>query len=199
VNRPIKDYYSNCYGIRVIDETEVAAFFEALTGAIPSAENCVDSTLANIEKVVFDKHKFTKKYLGLEESFYEIVSSISAIGLSINNPRVVNMFGDIIERKSTLSSDLGAWDQYTHLARWLIYLATILDVKATSIEEIYLKAVRQSMESMSNELRLGYSWQSYKAWRAKWDSITPANRALIKDYITDHSTWNDALSIVNLG
>lgn len=199
VDRPIKDYYSNCYGIRVIDETEVATFFKALTDAIPSAEKCVESTLANIRKVVFEKHYFTEKYLKLEEAFYEIVSSISAIGLSINHTRVVYMFGDIIKRKSELSSESGAWDQYTHLARWLIYLATILDMKATSIEKIYLEAVRKSMESMSNELRLGYSWQSYKIWRAKWDSITPANRALIKNYITEHSSWSDALSIVNLG
>lgn len=199
VERPIKDYYSNCYGIRVIDDTEVRAFFEALTAAIPAAEKCVESTLFNIRKVIFEKHHFTKKYLKLEESFYEIVSSLSAIGLSINHTRVVDMLGDIIKCKSELSSETGAWDQYTHLARWLIYLATILDVEATSIEETYLKAVRKSMESMSNELRLGYSWQSYKAWRSRWDSITPANRALIKNYITKHSLWDDALSIVNLG
>ncbi len=199
VDRHIKDYYSNCYGIRVIDETEVAAFFKTLTDAIPSAEKCVESTLTNIRKVIFEEHNFTKNYLKLEDSFYEIVSSISAIGLSINHTRVVDMFGDIIKQKSELSSESGAWDQYTHLSRWLIYLATILDVKATPIEDIYLRAVRASMESMSNELRLGYSWQSYKAWRAKWDSITPANRALIKDYITKQSSWNDALSIVNLG
>lgn len=199
VNRPIKDYYSNCYGIRVIDKTEVSTFFENLTDAIPSAEKCLESTLDNITKVVFGKHKFTKEYLKLESSFYEIVSSISAIGQSINQARVVAVLGDIIKQKSELSSESGAWDQYIHLTRWLIYLGTILDVKSTSIERIYLDAVQKSMESMSKELLFGYSWQSYKIWREKWDNLTPANRVLIKDYITKHSSWADALSVVNLG
>lgn len=199
VDRPIKDYYSNCYGIRVIDATEVSAFFKSLTAAIPSAEKCIESTVENIRKVVFNKHRFTDKYLRIEASFYEIVASISAIGLSIDHVGVVKMFGDVIQTKTKLTLEAGAWEQYTHLTRWLIYLGTILDVKATSIEAIYLQAVTKSMGSMSKTQRLGYSWQSYKDWLAKWDGITPANRVLIKAHITGQASSGDALSIVNLG
>ncbi|MFZ5736193.1 MAG: SIR2 family NAD-dependent protein deacylase [Pseudomonadota bacterium] len=199
VDRPLKDYYSNCYGIRVIDETTISDFFSGVTQEIPSAKECIDTSVGNVRKVVLEGRRFSESYLRLEDSFYEIVSSISAIGLSIDHSGVVKMFGDIIQRKSDLTKESGAWEQYTHFAHWLIYLGTILNVKATSIENIYLEAVKRSMETMSKEQLFGYSWQSYKAWRAKWDSITPANRSLIASYLTIHSRGKDALSIISLG
>lgn len=199
VDRPIKDYYSICYGIRVIDNMEINDFFDAIESELVAAKECAESAVNNIKNVVGGDHHFTKKYLRLEKSFYEIVSSISAAGYSIENKGVVNMFGDIIKAKSKLSSETGAWEQYTHLANWLIYIASILEMKSTSIEETFLKAVKKSMEMMSKELKLGYSWQAYKSWRAKWDGITPTNRNLIREHILEKSDWPDAFSIVNLG
>jgi SIR2-like domain len=199
VGRPIKDYYSNCYGIRVIDEMDVKEFFDRIETELPAAKKCAESSVKNIKKVVGGSHHFTEKYLKLENSFYEIVSSISAAGYSLENKGVVKMFGSIIEAKSTLSSQTGAWEQYIHLANWLIYVATILEIKNTSIEKTFLKAVKKSMEGMSKDMILGYSWQAYKSWSSKWDGITPTNRHLIRDYIVKDSVWPDAVSVVNRG
>jgi hypothetical protein len=199
VDRPIKDYYSNCYGIRVIDNTDVEQFFNAVKKELEAAEKCAESSFKNIKKVVEKNHHFTEKYLTLENSFYEIVSSISATGYSLEHQGVVKMFGDIIEAKSSLTAQTGAWEQYTHLANWLIYIASILEIGSTSIEGKFLKAVQKSMESMSKELKLGYSWHAYRAWRAKWDGIIPTNRRLIRDYMVKNTTFTDAISIVNLG
>jgi len=199
VDRSIKDYYSNCYGIRVIDNMEVGVFFNNVKAELSDAKKCAESSVKNIKNVVGRGHHFTDKFLKLEKSFYEIISSLSAAGYSLDHKGVVSMFGDIIEAKSTLSSAVGAWDQYTHLANWLIYLASILEIKSTAIEGAFLEAAKKSMEAMSKDLTLGYSWQAYKAWRAKWDGITPTNRNLIRAHIVDNSCWPDALSIVNLG
>jgi len=198
VDRHIKDYYSNCYGIRVLDSLEVPEFFAKLSAEISAAKACNDSTQENIRNVILKGWKFTEPYLRLHNSFYEIVSSISAIGFSIDDKRVVAMFGAIIKSKFGLAQVPGAWDQYVHLAQWLIYLASILEIKGTSIEALYLEAVKFSMTKMSKDLLLGYSWQSYQAWNSRWDSIMPSNRALIRDYVLKATSWKDAIAIVSL-
>uniref|UniRef100_UPI0038BD3D6A hypothetical protein n=2 Tax=Aliivibrio fischeri TaxID=668 RepID=UPI0038BD3D6A len=62
--------------------------------------------------------------------------------------------------------------------------------------DIYLKAVKRSMETMRRELYFGYSWHAYKAWNRGWANITPENRSLIKQFIEANSTYEDALAIV---
>lgn len=197
VDQQVKDYYSHCYGIRVIDDTDVEDFFKSLNETIPKVERIVDKSLRAIRKVVYEDKTFKKSYLKLEDSFTSIISSLSAEGLSLNDKRVVKKLGEIIDKKRELTSEPDAWEQYTHLARWLIHLGAILEVKGTSIEDIYLEAVLKSMRTMSKELILGYSWHAYNAWKARWFSITASNRALIKSYIHEKSRDADALSIVD--
>lgn len=199
VTQPVKDYYLNCYGIRVIDDCEVSAFFEALTAEIPDAEACREESSSKIKKVVSGEEAFDSNYLKIERSFYEIVASISAAGYSMKSHGVVEMFGAIIKAKSGLTNVNNAWDQYVHLAKWLIYIGGILEISGTSIEDTYLKAVRRSMEKMSKDKVRGYSWQAYKSWSDGWESLTPSNRNVIGEYIRKNSTDPDALRIVNLG
>ncbi|WP_283195476.1 SIR2 family protein [Rhizobium sp. AN80A] len=199
VNRHIKDYYAHCYGIRVLDETSVQDFFTKLNLSLPEAERCKVSSVDNIRKVIFENHSFTAAYLGLENSFYEIVASLSAIGLSINHVRVVSTLGSVIEQKRVLTTQYNAWPQYEQLARWLIHLASILELRGTPIEATFLAAVHRSMTTMRKEMYTGYSWHAYRSWDAGWDGIIASNRMLIKNHIEANTTWPDALSVVQLG
>jgi len=198
VDQPLKDYYIKCYGIRVVDNYEVNEFFEVLNRQLPVAADRRESTAANIREVVSGRKAFTDEYLKIERSFYEIVGSISAAGYSMKNTGVVNMLGDIIDKKTALTIEAGAWNQYNDLAKWLIYLGTILEIEGISVEATYLSAVKRSMEKMSKNKALGYSWQAYASWSDKWESITPSNRNLIKAYILKNSSDPDALRVVNL-
>lgn len=197
VDQHVKDYYSHCYGIRVIDDTDTEEFFNNLNEAIPKVERIVEKSITAIRKVVYEGKTFKKSYLKLEDSFAKIISSLSAEGLSLNDERVVLTIGEIIDTKRELTEEPDAWEQYVHLAKWLIHLGSIIEIRGTSIEEIYLKAVFRSMHTMSKKLVIGYSWHAYNAWKARWPSIVASNRALIKDYIHDESTDADALSIVD--
>lgn len=196
VDQSVKDYYSHCYGIRVIDSTEVNTFFRLLNYQIPTAEKCTESSVENIRKVVFEKQEFTKNFLRIENSFYEIISSISAIGVSIEHPEVVRALGKTIEYKSQLTNENNAWDQYEHLARWLIYLASILELKGTSIEKVFLDAVLRSMNTMRSSNYIGYSWHAYTSWNNRWSSIIAKNRGLIRSHIEKSTAWPDALAVV---
>lgn len=197
VDQPVKDYYAHCYGIRVIDETESHDFFKRLNSEIPNAEKCTESSVENIRKVVNGGHHFTKDFLRIENTFYEIVASIAAIGLSIDDKRVVKALGQIIEFKTELTTENNAWEQYEHIARWLIYLASILDIKGTSIEKIFLEAVLRSMNTMRKELYIGYSWHAYNSWNLRWSGIIASNRVMIRDHIVANTAWPDALQVVN--
>jgi len=196
VNQHVKDYYSHCYGIRVLDDINIHKFFEELNSSIPDAENCLEKSLSNIRKVVYENNKFSSSYLKLENSFFEIIASLAAEGLSINSKRVVEILGEVIKEKINLTHENNAWEQYEHLAGWLIYIATILELEKTTIKDIYLGAVLSSMNTMSKVLYYGYSWQSYKLWKRKWSSIIVSNRVIIRNHIENNSSSEDALSVV---
>jgi SIR2-like domain len=199
VDQHVKDYYSHCYGIRVLDQKTVHEFFDELNTAMPEAEKIVTSSVSNIKKVLFEKHNFNDKYLSVENSFFEIISSLAAIGQSINEPNVVLALGKIIQTKIELTKPHGAWTQYEHLARWLIYLASILELKNTTIEGIYLDAALHSMNSMRKEYRIGYSWHAFTSWNSRWDGIIASNRAIIRTHIETNTEWPDALAVVRRG
>lgn len=196
VDQSVKDYYAHCYGIRVIDSTEVNIFFQSLNKYLPSAEKCTESSIDNIKKVVFEKQEFTKEFLRIENTFYEIISSISAIGTSIEHSEVVRALGKIVEYKLELTNETNAWKQYEHLARWLIYLGSILEIKGTSIEKIFLNAVLISMTTMRSGNYKGYSWHAYNSWNNRWSSIIAKNRGLIRSYIEENTSLSDALAVV---
>lgn len=199
VDQRISDYYSNCYGIRVIANTDVELFFKNLNHQFSSAEKCLDGSVSNIKKVLYDKHSFTDTYLQVESSFYEIVSSIGAIGASLDEEVVVRTFEDVISKKMTLTSQSQAWPQYVQLASWLTYLGSLIDVRKTAVEKTFLKAVRFSMDRMSKSMKLGYSWHAYKVWDARWSGITADNRALISAYISENAVEPDALEVAGRG
>lgn len=197
VDQHAKDYYSHCYGIRVLDDLDIHDFFKDLNEKTPKAESIAKRSIENIRKVVYEGRHFKGTYLKLEDSFYRVISALSAEGLSLENKRVVAVIGDVIDAKRGLTTEHNAWEQYEHLARWLIYLGTILEIKGTSIESVYLMAVLRSMNTMSNRLIIGYSWHAYKAWKHRWPSIISSNRALIKKHIEENTSDGDALSVVN--
>lgn len=196
VDQSVKDYYAHCYGIRVIDSTEVNTFFQSLNTYLPSAAECTESSIENIRKVVFGKQEFTKSFLRIENTFYEIISSISAIGVSIEHQEVVRALGKIVEYKLELTKENNAWEQYEHLARWLIYLGSILEIEGTSIEKVFLDAALRSMTTMRSGNYVGYSWHAYNSWNNRWSSIIAKNRGLIKFHIEKSTTWPDALAVV---
>ena len=119
--------------------------------------------------------------------------------MSINDPRVVTAFGKIIRSKTQLTNVSGAWQHYVHMAKWLIYVATILNLKGTSIEDVFLDATLRSMNSMERAQYRGRSVQAYNSWNGGWSRIIASNRSMIRDYIRANTEWSDALRVVNRG
>jgi hypothetical protein len=199
ISQPVKEYYAHCYGIRVLDGIEIHDFFIRLNKAMPAAEKIAKSSVENINGVIFDDKKFSDNYIKIENSFFEIVSSLAAIGLGINDNRVCLALGKVILKKIELTQENGAWEQYEHLARWLTYLGSVLELKGTAIEKTYLKATLKSMETMTKGYTFGYSWQAFKLWDSRWHGIIASNRAIIRKHIEEGTDRVAALAIVKKG
>ena len=200
VNQHIKDYYSHCYGIRVIDNIKIHDFFEQLKLEMPKVEkHTTEKFDEGIKKILLEDKKFNKDFVKLENSFYATVAKIAAMGRSIDDPLVVSMLGKLITTKTELTNESGAWEQYEHLARWLIHLASILELKGTSIENIYLEAVLRSMKNMKPPYYTGYSWHAYNSWNSGWSQIIASNRAIIRKYIKENTDWGYAVAVVERG
>lgn len=197
VEQNIKDFYFHCFGIRVIDEIEIEHFFGRLNRSIPTVKNIIARSHRSIDRVIHRRYSFKDSFVKLEDSFFRFISSLSAKGLSLNDKRVVEVTGEILKRKKEMTLEIGAWEQYEHLASWLIYLGSFFEIRDTSIKSIYLMAVKRSMKTMSQDKYFGYSWKAYELWQAGWPSINASNRALIKTYVEDQRLGTDAQSIVN--
>ncbi|MFV2948468.1 SIR2 family NAD-dependent protein deacylase [Pseudomonas japonica] len=197
VDQVIKDFYFHSFGIRVIDGLEVGQFFAKLNWQVGRVATVVEESLESIENVMNKGYRFVEAFIKLEDSFFQVIASLSAKGFSLKNPKVVAVIGDFLERKRTFTLVPGAWEQYDHLANWLIHLGALFEVGNTSIRDVYLNAVGRSMATMSKEKRLGYSWQAYKLWQSNWASISAANRLLIREYITTRKVGSDAQFIVD--
>lgn len=197
VDQIVKDFYFHSFGIRVIDSLEVGEFFTLLNRRARLASKIAEQSLRSISNVIEKGMRFKDTYIKLEDSFFRVIASLPAKGFSLKDPRVVDVVGDFLERKRRFTLEAGAWEQYDHLASWLIYLGAVFEVGNSSIREVYLKAVRRSMVTMSKEKRLGYSWQAYKLWHVGWASISAANRAMIREYITDQAVGTEAQLIVD--
>jgi hypothetical protein len=112
VEQPIIDYYAACYGIRVIDSTEIVDFFRKLDRMCPRAETVFRRSLESIDRVLRQGNIFKGSFLRMEDSFSEIVSALGAQGKSLDDPEVVKMFGSVVTKKRALCGERGAWEQY---------------------------------------------------------------------------------------
>ena len=197
IDQIVKDFYFHSFGIRVVDGLEVKEFFTQLNRSAKEASTIAEQSLKSISNVIEGGRRFTDTYIKLEDSFFRVIASLPAKGFSLKEPRVVEVIGDFLERKREFTLEAGAWEQYDHLASWLIHLGSVFEVGSSSISDIYLKAVRRSMMTMSKEKKLGYSWQAYKLWLSGWASISAANRAIIREFITKEAVGTEGQLIVD--
>ncbi len=99
-------------------------------------------------------------YEGGESAFLQDANSI--IMRTDELAEVIRFLKDTIQRKHEFTNETGAWDQYDHLADWLVQLGCVMDLEGTALESTYLDAVTASFHSMSKTKRFGKSWDAYK-------------------------------------
>ena len=111
-----------------------------------------------------------------------IITVANKTGQNIESKALIKLLSDALERKVGFSRQPGAWEQYAHLAQWLVYIGSLMNIRGTALEGPYLKAVTHSMSTMSESMRLGYSWAAFSTWSHNWGNVMFKNRQLISEH-----------------
>lgn len=197
IDQNVKDYYDRSYGLRVIDNTGVDDFIEKVLVKHESIKDRVAKSRNMLIPVLEGAKKFTNTYLKKNESFFEIVATLSSNGILISHPDVMKFLKDVLRRKDKFTSEDGAWGQYVQLANWLIHLGAIMDIKGTPLQEVYLSAVDTSFGNMSKKRVLGQSWRAFTAWNKGWYSLTYDNREMIIEYFKKNHLTKDGEEVIS--
>lgn len=191
IDNHVRDYYDRSYGLRVIDETDIDDFLRKVTKKHESIKGRVNKSRDLLFPVLEKKKKFTDSYLKKKDSFFEIIATLSSNAVLVSHPDVVRFLKDVLQRKNNFTNEDGAWNQYVHLANWLVHLGCIMDIKPTPLKEAYLDAVETSFRNMSKKKTLGRSWDAFWAWKKGWNSLTYDNRVMIIEHFEEDDRTED--------
>ncbi|MGO1002025.1 SIR2 family NAD-dependent protein deacylase [Lysobacter sp. CA196] len=193
----VRDYYEAAFGLVVIENMEIDRLLSEVAYCIPAARVQVAQSEQDIRDVISGRRDWADQFLRLPSSLFQILAVANISGTEIRAPAFAAMLGRIFERKIRYTNVNGAWEQYSHLADWLVHVGAIIDIRGTPLEESYLSAVRHSMTSMSSAYVRGKSWYAYSVWKDKWKFISFDNRLLIRSYVqANFPAHVDALAVV---
>lgn len=187
IDRHIKELYKDTYNMRVLDGVEIDKFFEILNEHLPRAKSCKERSQKSIQAVMKDGSTslYNKDYLRSSDSFFEIFNAMISSAYNFNSKEAQTKFLDIFEKKRSLTGENSAWNQYRDLATWLTYFLINIDISNFHNKNEFLEIISFSLEKMSAEKRLGYSWEAYSIWQQHWDDILAVNRKLIKEKLEE--------------
>lgn len=183
IPRFVRDHYEASYGITVVDCKEIAKCFSEISSRLKIAEERFAAAEKGLDKVLNGKAVWKDDYLKLKGSIFHIFGVANVRGVDILDAKFVKMISDILDKKKIFSQQNGAWEQYEHLADWLIYLGSIMDIEGTALHDSYLDAVNHSMRTMTSRHTYGYSWYAFDVWKSKWIMLNLNNRIFIEKYV----------------
>ncbi|GJJ80211.1 SIR2 family protein [Pasteurella canis] len=190
VSQYTKDYYSNCFGIRVIDNMEIDDFFKAVNEKSKLVKQKKDKKIENIKNVLYNGSNYTESYLKKDIALFEILASIHALGIELQDKNVISLIRKVLEKKIEFTTHNGAWEQYYHLALWLTYLASIIKLCHSPLKLIFLEGAKLSLSMLGSKWEWAKPWEATLEWQKSWGNIIPENRLLIKEYV-EENIYND--------
>lgn len=194
----VRDYYEAAFGLVVIENTEIDTLLAQVSFRISEARAQVAQAEQDIRDVLAGRKNWLDAFLKLSSSLFQIFASANINGVDVRSASFVSMLSQILQRKIGFTGQLNAWDQYSHLADWLVHIGAIIDIRNTTLEDEFLRAVRHSMSSMGSGYVRGKSWYAYSVWKDKWKFVSFDNRMLIRTYVQQNMAHvPDALVVVS--
>lgn len=197
VPQHVKDYYDSSYGLRVIDNTEIDQLIFGIEDKYKQIAHEVKDAKNQLSRVLSNETKYTDAYLKRHESFAKILATISSTGIRITHPAVIVFLKDTIQRKHIFTGENGAWEQYDHLADWLVQLGCVMDLEKTALERPYLEAVSTSFKRLSKKREWGTPWKAYSTWQSNWGELTFKNREMIRRHVKKNGLIGDFSNFIH--
>ena len=159
VQQELKDYYCRSFGIQVIEGMEIKDFFQQVNNRISDAEKAKEFTDDIHYRLSNDKGNdwgtiCNEEHLKIENSFYEIYNAAFSSSRA-NNAKIEEIITTIFTMKRNLTRQDGAWEQYAHLAKWLIYLLSKMKLQKNMP---FTKNILEVVEFSFLNMRKGYTF-----------------------------------------
>lgn len=196
VNDLIEKFYSLTYAIRAIQNTDINTFFINIGNEYEKAKDLINS-VENLKDVISGVKVYTDEFLELKVSLTTILVQAASIGIEVGDKAFINTLISLLQRKKEFAQRPNAWTQYEHLADWLIDIASIIVVKSTQYEVIFLEIAKFSLERSSNKWYIGYSWHAWTAWNNRWHEMKIENQIMLRDLI-ESNNWDSKLEIPSI-
>lgn len=194
----LKDHYEMSFGLFVIDQKDIDNFLAGVETALPEAQKQVQTAEINLKNVLAGTHHYNDRYLRSSQALSHIILVASKTGQNIESELFIKLLSNALEKKVAFSKENGAWEQYAHLAQWLVYIGSLMNIRGSALEAPYLNAVIHSMSTMSESMQLGRSWAAFSAWSNNWGNIMFKNRQLIAQHIQEKLPFcPDALKVLS--
>lgn len=194
VEQHVKDYYASCFNIRVFDGKDIESIFINLSLSKVTFEFCLEF-IDGVRAVLSGEKRVDDEYINDRSCLFNIMASIGAIGKNFGDRSVLDLIDEVLRKKKEYTRRDGAWGQYTHLAEWLIYISSAIDLTHLEMRDSFLSIVRYSMDYMGEGY--GLAWAAYNKWSDGWSSIRPENRKIIKRYMHDNAPNRFALRVID--
>ena len=193
VNELLERFYSITYAIKALQYTEIDEFFDSIDKNFDSAKELIDS-VENLTSVIDGSKKYTDKFLKLRLSLTKILVQAASLGIESTDEAFVSTLFQLVKKKKEFTHENGAWNQYEHLADWLLELASLIVIKGSKYEDEFCELVRYSLRKSSKKLYKGYSWHAWTAWHNRWHEMKVENQIMLQDLI-ENNRWDTDLEI----
>lgn len=180
----LKEFYRDAYGITVIEECPIDEFFNRVDECYSRAVELIRK-VDNLPEILKDHALYPKELISRHDSLNGVFALANRHRIEIDNSDFHRFLLYLLRQKQVLTGRYNAWDQYVHLADWLLEIAYTINISESPIKEEFLAIARHSLRHSSKRWIRGYSWYAYGVWQQRFQTLLPANRELLQTIITD--------------
>lgn len=181
----IKEFYYNTYGIKSLQVRNLSRFFEDVEKNFSRAKELM-SSVRELKAVMNGRKSYQDDFLKLKSSLHDILQQADSLNIEKNDTAFLNLLVDVLKKKKQFSRADGAWEQYHHLADWLLEVATRIVIKGSSIEEQFCALAKYSFNNCSRKKYIGFSWQAYIEWNTRWRDMKLENQKMLRKLIEEN-------------
>lgn len=189
----ISKFYSLTYGIKTISNHQINDFFVAIDAEYEKGKTLIE-TINDLKEVISGRSVYTDDFLKLKISLPTILMQASSLGIETRDISFLKTILHILEKKREFSTSYNAWNQYEHLADWLIEVASSVSIKNSEIESEFCELVKYSLKKCSRNTYRGYSWYAWREWNSRWNEMKLENQIMIQELI-ENNHWDPDLGI----
>ncbi|MCE3228299.1 MAG: hypothetical protein K0S32_2850 [Bacteroidetes bacterium] len=183
----LSKFYETSYGIKVINHETIDRFFSNTEDYFAEAAGII-SNAGNLKEIIKGTAIYNDDFLKLKVSLTYILLQASSIGIDNNDEKFLKTLISILKKKIEFTSIAGAWEQYEHLADWLIEISMNIQIKGVCIENEFCEIVHYSLTNSTRTRKLGYSWMAYRIWNERWTEMKLENQHFLQQFVKEN-TW----------